>query len=454
MPDGSGWGLRLRSSASSGCKVGERLLRTPRTLLWEAKESQRPGCQAMVPGEELPGASQILCERLADAWMVESQGGSSQISKLRPLIRSLRPPTSLPLLLVAGSFDDEEISKEAAASLSGTIVLPSTEALRAALKKEVGRELLRSRQTASKCESLWKARLWAQSVVMSRAFKLPCPNGGERLVLAPMIDIANHSASRSEANAEIQDEKDGSISLMARQPFGPGEEIKICYGEYGNEQLLFCYGFIVADNPNSGPVCPIKTPDSGSRATLLNKCLELYRQTPGSDAQSSRSSRSNRSSSASKGQQGSTLKPRLMSKSRSEAAAGVADELLMAIRISAMSELEALDYLEKMELEPSNSQALSMNSRSIFPEPRPQDLVDGLELLASWKKELGSGRPKRVVESDSLLPAKLLQAEVKGAVEAAVLDTSARLPAPLRLRWFFQDLKASAIAHTRSLIFS
>ena len=99
-------------------------------------------------------------------------------------------------------------------------------------------------------QSLWEICVWAQSVIMSRGFKIP--KGSDRLVLIPIVDIANHAATHKDANADVRNNLDGSISMVACRDIAPGEEIRICYGEYTNEQLLFCYGFVIPENPCQG----------------------------------------------------------------------------------------------------------------------------------------------------------------------------------------------------------
>ena len=68
------------------------------------------------------------------------------------------------------------------------------------------------------------------------------------------VDIANHAPTYALANAEFSDNKDGSMSMIACRDIASDEEVCVCYGEHNNEQLLFCYGFVIPDNPCQGQV--------------------------------------------------------------------------------------------------------------------------------------------------------------------------------------------------------
>lgn len=110
----------------------------------------------------------------------------------------------------------------------------------------------------------WETCVWAQAVMMSRGFHLP--KCSDRLALIPVapglhtsvscwneVDIANHAPTYSLANAEFRDDPDGSVSMIASRGLVPFEEVCVCYGEHTNEQLLFCYGFVIPKNPCQGP---------------------------------------------------------------------------------------------------------------------------------------------------------------------------------------------------------
>ncbi|CAE7450401.1 set10 [Symbiodinium sp. CCMP2456] len=228
---------------------------------WVARECHAPaGVHPLAPGEELPGASMLLRRRLVDA-----------VAKPSPFVKAMQPPGSIPLQLATGSLADGP-PESLTAALRGTSLLRHTLSLRTKLLEAVGPEL----QQADDRQHLWELSVWAQSVIMSRAFKIP--KGSDRLVLIPIVDIANHAATHKVANADVRNNADGSVSMVAVRDIAQGEEVRICYGEYTNEQLLFCYGFVIPDNPCQGLVCPLQFPDSPKRSELLHHCLAHRRQ--------------------------------------------------------------------------------------------------------------------------------------------------------------------------------
>ncbi|CAE7876601.1 unnamed protein product [Symbiodinium sp. KB8] len=230
-------------------------------ILWVARECHAPaGVHPLAPGEELPGASMLLRRRLVDA-----------VAKPSPFVKAMQPPGSIPLQLATGSLADGP-PESLTAALKGTSLLRHTLSLRTKLLEAVGPEL----QRADDRQHLWELSVWAQSVIMSRAFKIP--KGSDRLVLIPIVDIANHAATHRLANADVRNNADGSVSMVAVRDIAKREEVRICYGEYTNEQLLFCYGFVIPDNPCQGLVCPLQFPDSPKRSELLHHCLAHRRQ--------------------------------------------------------------------------------------------------------------------------------------------------------------------------------
>eukprot|EP00439_Symbiodinium_sp_Y106_P024854 s2350_g3.t1 len=254
---GLGWALCARADIGKDAV----LVTTPAKLLWVARECHAPaGVHPLAPGEELPGASMLLRRRLVDA-----------VAKPSPFVKAMQPPGSIPLQLAAGSLADGP-PESLTSALKGTSLLRHTLSLRTKLLEAVGPEL----QSADDPQHLWELSVWAQSVIMSRAFKIP--KGSDRLVLIPIVDIANHAATHKVANADVRNNADGSISMVAVRDIAQGEEVRICYGEYTNEQLLFCYGFVIPDNPCQGLVCPLQFPDSPKRSELLHHCLAHRRQ--------------------------------------------------------------------------------------------------------------------------------------------------------------------------------
>lgn len=92
------------------------------------------------------------------------------------------------------------------------------------------------------------------------------------------VDIANHAPTYAMANAEFCDNNDGSMTMIASRDIPSDEEVCVCYGEHNNEQLLFCYGFIIPDNPCQGLLCPLPFPDTPCRAELLHYTLADHRK--------------------------------------------------------------------------------------------------------------------------------------------------------------------------------
>jgi Rubisco LSMT substrate-binding len=67
-------------------------------------------------------------------------------------------------------------------------------------------------------------------------------------VIAPLFDMMNHDFHSDLSHAMDQD---GNISVFngSHKAIQPGQEICLCYGNFGNEKLLFIYGFTVPENP-------------------------------------------------------------------------------------------------------------------------------------------------------------------------------------------------------------
>ena len=261
--DGRGWGLIVKDDAGV-ISSGTVLVKTPPKLLWIAHESKVPEVEEpLAPGESLPKASAALRRRLLAA-----------LDSPDPFVESMHPPNTMPLRLVAGTVasDAPESAKQL---LKGTSLLNHTLSLRSKLLKAVKPQL----ELAEDKEKCWQACVWAQAVIMSRAFHVP--KGSDRLVLIPIVDIANHAPTYKLANAEFRDNSDGSISMLASRDIAPKEEVCICYGEHTNEQLLFCYGFVIPQNPCEGLLCPLQFPDTPSKAELLHYSLADHRSRHG-----------------------------------------------------------------------------------------------------------------------------------------------------------------------------
>lgn len=111
--------------------------------------------------------------------------------------------------------------------------------------------------------------LWANSVFWSRAiaFPSPTPDGGSSVAIqegiVPGLDFCNHAVDSpckwrmlgaAQAPAiQTCGEAQGAISLVCprRGAPAPGAELTIDYGNKGNEELLFLYGFALPGNNES-----------------------------------------------------------------------------------------------------------------------------------------------------------------------------------------------------------
>eukprot|EP00928_Gymnodinium_smaydae_P011652 TRINITY_DN14273_c0_g1_i1.p1 TRINITY_DN14273_c0_g1~~TRINITY_DN14273_c0_g1_i1.p1 ORF type:complete len:609 (+),score=74.69 TRINITY_DN14273_c0_g1_i1:40-1827(+) len=447
---GAGLGLRL-STTSQGCSANEVLLRIPSNLVLDAEESGARE-HTLVAGEELPVASRRLRTRLANLRLACSQ--NAQETELSPWIRCVDPPKSMPLLLVAyKSINAKKTSVDEA--LSGTVILHHASALHGALQKEAGvseaqgqtvaeepndsqpaqRELTGpARKAARKLEeerrkaaaALEDAQVWAQAVLMSRAYKLPKASSHvERLVLAPIIDIANSAAERSSANAQLRAEKDGAVSLVSTRPIKSGEEILTCYGEFDNEQLLFTYGYIEPSRFLQGPVCPVQLPEGRVYARLWHFGSQRLRS----------------------GSAGAVQGPaRLLC-----APDRTATELLAALRLSDVSEEEAKATLRQfLDACKANDEAKADAVLDELLAPGINERVAAVQLLTAWRQALRqalSQRPALPAElSDTLAPALRLQDWTLEAVEKARDEVLSSLPLSFRINWVIRD-SVTVVSH-------
>lgn len=93
----------------------------------------------------------------------------------------------------------------------------------------------------------------------SRSLAVLRSSGESGSALVPLLDMANHRpepnafhryvrAGGDDGNAEGEGE---AIELVSRATISEGEEISISYGEYPNDVLAGCYGFVPGDNPHA-----------------------------------------------------------------------------------------------------------------------------------------------------------------------------------------------------------
>jgi hypothetical protein len=89
--------------------------------------------------------------------------------------------------------------------------------------------------------------LYAVSMVLSRALDLRV-NDESQLAIVPLIDMLNHTASDMGSCRVRFDPASQAFELVAAAPIAAGDELRICYGRKGNEELLACYGFALQTN--------------------------------------------------------------------------------------------------------------------------------------------------------------------------------------------------------------
>ena len=85
---------------------------------------------------------------------------------------------------------------------------------------------------------------WAYGIATSRSVRLDKKGYG---LLLPFVDFANHDF---EPNAQIRRSGSSSPSaeLVAQRDLSASEQITICYGNLGNQELLLNYGFEIQGN--------------------------------------------------------------------------------------------------------------------------------------------------------------------------------------------------------------
>ncbi|CAK0911951.1 unnamed protein product, partial [Prorocentrum cordatum] len=237
--------LRLRRAGARGAGLhvlgpvaeGEVLLMVP-----SAAHLTGEGARRLLGADGLDGEA-ALCALLATARRDAEKGGDAL--GLREYLLALPGGfPSLPLCFSEG---------EAAAELRGTALLPAVQALRqqvdqeqAAAVQELGPEL-----EAVWSDSRWR---WARAVLLTRAgpslgvahaAEAGDDGAGEACTLVvPLVDFCNCAADPS-AECRLGDR--GEVALVARRALEPGAEVTITYGAQSREQLLFTFGFALAE---------------------------------------------------------------------------------------------------------------------------------------------------------------------------------------------------------------
>ncbi|KXZ52988.1 hypothetical protein GPECTOR_8g359 [Gonium pectorale] len=99
---------------------------------------------------------------------------------------------------------------------------------------------------------------WAYAMARTRSFG-DTFRGEALSVMAPFADLANHSLSD---NCGFRIDEPGRLTLYAKRPIFPGEEVLVPYGPKSNVQMMNNYGFVLLGNP-SDRVAVSPAPSSG-----------------------------------------------------------------------------------------------------------------------------------------------------------------------------------------------
>ncbi|XP_078161005.1 SET domain-containing protein isoform X2 [Carex rostrata] len=226
-------------------------------------------------------------------------------------------------------FTDNELSE-----LKGTTLHRATTLQRKSLEdlydkkvKGLVEELLQSHQLERTREIQYEDFLWANSVFWTRALNIPMPHSyvfpksqeehdaetshheqdtnhedsdgmecncgssgnGESIWvegLVPAIDFCNHGTiSGSKAVATWEVDSDGTVSripnsmylLLAEKYDSADKEIHISYGNKGNEELLYLYGFVIEGNPDDYLMVnyPVEALEHVASADKKSRLLEI-----------------------------------------------------------------------------------------------------------------------------------------------------------------------------------
>jgi hypothetical protein len=138
-------------------------------------------------------------------------------------------------------------------------------------------ELVEAKELVDKYQQFCESKAFSESV-SSETFRWAYTNYWSRVLqvppdqdaVVPLVDFANHSSTKPNAYWEQQGD---SIELIAGDDgLRKGDEVMIRYGFLGNEQLLWLYGFVEANNVHDRAVLQLYDPND---PRALNKGLVL-----------------------------------------------------------------------------------------------------------------------------------------------------------------------------------
>ena len=164
-------------------------------------------------------------------------------------------PSNLDLATLKAAYDSTDPAKEIAASVGMSLAWMQDQfttaagALREAQEKEEKEE---------EHAQDWDALLSdfanfrnVLSLVASRCLRISAGERGERLILAPILDMANHECTPSAYYYYNDDDASApALELRAAQPIAAGDAVTICYGTMPNELFVQSYGFMPTPNPH------------------------------------------------------------------------------------------------------------------------------------------------------------------------------------------------------------
>ncbi|KAL1507565.1 hypothetical protein AB1Y20_007185 [Prymnesium parvum] len=99
--------------------------------------------------------------------------------------------------------------------------------------------------------------LWARAVVETRAIALPSGPQAGAVVVAPLLDMVNHSQA---PQLKVVADGAGGLCLEAQVDVAAHTELSICYGALDADDLLLHHGVVLADDAARRAAPPARTP--------------------------------------------------------------------------------------------------------------------------------------------------------------------------------------------------
>lgn len=109
---------------------------------------------------------------------------------------------------------------------------------------------------------------WARCILITRAFRVMF-NGTPGMALVPLADMFDHAAP---SKARYIPQSENGFTVTAAGPLEAGTALFTLYGNRGNGDLLYTYGFCIEDNPfNDVEILLPSLPDGHSFTEHANK---------------------------------------------------------------------------------------------------------------------------------------------------------------------------------------